>query len=28
MALDALLNPQDYPQHVLLPTTLTIRESV
>lgn len=28
MALDVLVNPQDYPQHVLLPTTLTIRDSV
>jgi DNA-binding LacI/PurR family transcriptional regulator len=28
MALDALVNPQDYPKHVLLPTTLTVRGSV
>ncbi|WP_222851785.1 LacI family DNA-binding transcriptional regulator [Phytoactinopolyspora mesophila] len=28
MALDSLVNPQDYPRHVLLPTTLTVRESV
>lgn len=28
MALDMLDNPSDYPKHVLLPTTLTVRESI